>query len=245
MYDTGVFPVFTNLIRVDSDAAQLARKPETTLAIEADAGAFLENLLPHISASKADGVARAEATKAAAFAELTPTYQSHVSLCEIIYEVLPEAIIVGDSTQLIYAGNLYLEAPRPASWFNAATGFGALGYGPPSAIGAALAAPNRPIVCLVGDGGFQFSLAEIGTAKDENANVIFIVWNNKGYLEIENSMIAAKVKPVGVTPSAPDFVKIAQAYGVAAVCVDNEASFLYELRKTTTPMLIEYQVLLI
>jgi acetolactate synthase I/II/III large subunit len=66
MYDTGVFPVFTNLIRVDSDAAQLARKPETTLAIEADAGAFLENLLPHISASKADGVARAEATKAAA-----------------------------------------------------------------------------------------------------------------------------------------------------------------------------------
>jgi acetolactate synthase I/II/III large subunit len=238
MYDTGAFPILGNLIRVDIDAAQLARKPEPILPVQADAAALLENLLPHISASKADGSARAEATKAAAFAELSPTYQSNVSLCEMIYDVLPDAIIVGDSTQLVYAGNLYLEAPRPASWFNAATGFGALGYGPPSAIGAALAAPNRPIVCLVGDGGFQFSLAEIGAAKDENANVIFIVWNNQGYLEIENAMVASGVKPVGVTPSAPDFVKIAEAHSVGAVRAEiSELPAL--LLSTRGPFIIE------
>jgi acetolactate synthase I/II/III large subunit len=217
MYDTGAFPALGNLIRVDIDSAQLARKPETTLAITADVATFLENLPPHISMYKGDGAARAVGARTAAFAELTPTYQSHVHFCEMIYDVMPDAIIVGDSTQLIYAGNLYIEAPQPASWINAATGFGALGYGPPSAIGAALAAPERPVVCLVGDGGFQFSLAEIGAAKDENTNVIFIVWNNQGYLEIENSMIAAGIAPVGIKPSAPDFVKIAKAYGVDAV----------------------------
>ena len=239
MYDTGQFPLLQGLIRVDIDAAQLARKPETTLAIEADVQQFLSGLVPLVSLMKGDGAKRAAATKIAAFAELSPTYQSHVRLCEIIYETLPDAIIVGDSTQLIYAGNLYLEAPQPSSWFNAATGFGALGYGPPSAIGAALAAPDRPVVCLVGDGGFQFSLAEIGTAKDENANVIFIVWNNQCYLEIENSMIAAGVAPVGVKPSAPDFVKIAVAYGIKATQINANDDLAPALLQEHRPFLIE------
>ncbi len=219
MYDTGAFPLLTNLIRVDFDDKQLARKPEITLAIEADCSTFLEELLPHISVVKRDGIALANACRNAAFAELSPNYQNHVQLCEQIYHVLPDAIIVGDSTQLVYAGNLYLEVPQPSSWFNAATGFGALGYGPPSAIGAALANPHRPAICLVGDGGMQFSLSEIGTAVDEIANVIFIVWNNHGYLEIENAMVAADVEPVGVKPSAPDFVKVAEAYGMRATNV--------------------------
>ena len=216
MYDLGGFPLLTKLIRVDCDAAQLARQTETALAVKADIAVFLNVLLPRVVTHSGNGAARAEASRAAAFSELSPTYQSHARLCGQIYQALPDAIIVGDSTQLVYAGNLYLEAPRPISWFNAATGFGALGYGPPSAIGAALAAPDQPVICLVGDGGFQFSLAEIGTAKDENANVVFIVWNNHGYLEIENAMLAASVDPVGVKPSAPDFVMIAQAYGVSA-----------------------------
>ena len=244
MYDTGGFPVLANLIRVDIDAAQLSRKPETSLAIKADTSAFLEALIPQIASSSNNGESsngddRARAARNAAFAELSPTYQSHVKFCEHIYEFLPEAIIVGDSTQLAYAGNLYLEAPQPSSWFNAATGFGALGYGPPSAIGAALAAFGKTVVCLVGDGGFQFSLAEIGAAKDENANVIFIVWNNQGYLEIESSMKSAGVKAIGVTPSAPDFVKIAGAYGVAAIKADAGFDFKMLHQISERPLLIE------
>ena len=241
MYDTGVFPHLSTLIRVDCDAAQLARKPETTLAIKSDAFAFMSALLPHISGSKKQGAVKAATARTAAFAELSPAYQDHVALCQQIYQALPDAIIVGDSTQLIYAGNLYLEVPKPSSWFNAATGFGALGYGPPSAIGAALAAPERPIICLVGDGGFQFSLAEIGAAKDENTNVIFIVWNNFGYLEIENSMLAAGVKPVGVKPSAPDFVKIGEAYGMPAVHA-NPSELPNVLRHIHGPCLIQIDV---
>ena len=88
--------------------------------------------------------------------------------------------------------------------------------GPPAAIGAALAAPDAPVVCLAGDGGFQFTLPELGAAVDAGAPVIFVVWNNRGYREIETSMRDAGVEPVGVSPAPPDFLKIAEAYGIAA-----------------------------
>ena len=92
--------------------------------------------------------------------------QAQVRAVEMIRDTLPGAIIVGDSTQPIYAANLYYDHDRPGGWFNAATGFGALGYGPPAAIGAALAVPDAPVVCLTGDGGFQFTLPELGAALD-------------------------------------------------------------------------------
>ena len=147
--------------------------------------------------------------------------QGEVEVLRTITATLPDAAIVGDSTQVIYAGNLYAEIPRPGAWFNAATGFGALGYGPPAAIGAALADPEgRPVVCLVGDGGFQFCLSEIGSAMDEAARVIFVVWNNRGYGEIESYMVDQGITPVGVTPSAPDFTAVARAYGMAAEAIE-------------------------
>ena len=61
-----------------------------------------------------------------------------------VRDTIPGAIIVGASAYPIYAGNLYYDHDRPDGWFNAATGFGALGYGIPAAIGAALAALDTP-----------------------------------------------------------------------------------------------------
>src|SRR5690606_3357091 len=134
-----------------------------------------------------------------------------------------DTIIVGDSTQPIYAANLYYDHDRPGGWFNAATGFGALGYGPPAAIGAALAVPDAAVVSLSGDGGFQFSLPELGTAVDADVPVIAVVWNNHGYREIETSMRDVGVEPVGVSPAPPDFPRIAEAYGIQSLQLDSPA----------------------
>ena len=141
---------------------------------------------------------------------------AQLAVVETIRDTLPGSIIVGDSTQPVYAANLYYDHDRPGGWFNAATGYGALGYGPPAAIGAALALPDASVVCLSGDGGFQFTLPELGVAVDAGAAVIFVVWNNRGYREIETSMRDVGVEPVGVSPAPPDFLKIADAYGIAA-----------------------------
>ena len=163
----------------------------------------------------------------------------------MIRDALPGSIIVGDSTQPIYAANLYYDHDRPGGWFNAATGFGALGFGPPAAIGAALAVPEAPVVCLTGDGGFQFTLPELGAALDADAPVIFVVWNNRGYREIETSMLDVGVEPVGVSPAPPDFCKLAEAYGIAAerlAGVGGLADALKRARATGLPYVIEITV---
>jgi acetolactate synthase-1/2/3 large subunit len=153
---------------------------------------------------------------------------------------LPDATLVGDSTQLVYAGNMFVEAPRETAWFNSATGFGTLGYAAPASIGAALGHPGRPAVALLGDGGLQFTLAELGSARDCGANVAFLVWNNAGYREIETSMTGSGITPIGVTPSAPDFSVVATAYGLQSRQVSSRDELMSTLKQMPRPCLIEY-----
>jgi acetolactate synthase-1/2/3 large subunit len=264
MYGDGGFALPANLVRIDIDATQLARR-SATVSIQADCARALEALLAELDetghhassqqvAARADGgaarqatpgTARAAAARQAAWAEIDPAMQAQVKLVETIRDALPGALIVGDSTQPVYAANLYYDHDRPGGWFNAATGFGALGYGPPAAIGAALAVPDAPVVCLTGDGGFQFTLPEIGAALDAGANVIFVVWNNRGYREIETSMRDVGVEPVGVSPMPPDFLKIAEAYGIEAERLAGASELgeaLLRARRAQKPRLIEISV---
>ena len=122
--------------------------------------------------------------------------------------------MVGDSTQLIYAGNLYYDHDLPGGWFNAATGYGALGYGIPAAIGAALAKPDSPVICITGDGGAQFTLPELMVAAEEKLPIICVVWNNRGYREIATAMQEEGVAVIGCDPTPPDFGAIAEACGM-------------------------------
>jgi acetolactate synthase-1/2/3 large subunit len=244
MYADDGFPELANLVRVDIDADQLARGPEAALPMLSSISQLMDDLLPLLEGHKtdADGAARAKACREAVTSWLSPKMQAEVGILETIRETLPGCIIVGDSTQAIYSGNLYYEAGRPRGWFNAATGFGALGYGPPAAIGASIGEPGTPVICLVGDGGLQFSLAEIGSAVDCGARVIFLVWNNDGYGEIRSYMVGRGIQPEGVTPSAPDFGKIADAYGLPSVRLDDVAELSNALKRfadLSGPSLIE------
>lgn len=246
MYGDGGFVLPKNLIRIDIDGAQLGRRA-ATVSILADAGAALERLGAELGGEgrTAEGAARAKAAREAAWEEIGPVMRKQVEAVEAIRDALPGSIVVGDSTQPVYAANLYYDHDRPGGWFNAATGYGALGYGPPAAIGAALAVSDAPVVCLSGDGGFQFTLPELGAALDANAPVIFVVWNNRGYREIETSMLDAGVEPVGVSPVPPDFSLIAQAYGLAAERLHDVGALggaLKKARSTGKPCLIEITV---
>ncbi len=217
MYADGDFPLLDRLIRIDIDAMQLARSPQGTMSVLSGARAAAAGITSFLPDDTGEGgAARAQSARKAAMRELTPKMHAEIAVIDAIYRTLPDATIVGDSTQAVYAGNLYCDAPRPLSWFNAATGFGALGYAPPAAVGSAVGRPGHPVICLVGDGGIQFSLAEIGSAADIDAQVIFLVWNNNGYQEIETYMRDNGITPEGVKPGAPDFLKLADAYGIPA-----------------------------
>lgn len=245
MYADGGFVLPPVLIRVDIDQAQLDRRA-ATLAIRAGSAAALTALADMVAVQRGnDGAERAGAARQAAWNDLEPYMRDQVAAVEAIRDTLTGALIVGDSTQPVYAANLWYDHDRPGGWFSAATGYGALGFGAPAAIGAALAVPEAPVVCLTGDGGLQFTLAELGSALDAQAAVIFLVWNNRGYREIETSMRDAGVEPVGVSPAPPDFVAVARAYGLAAERIEGFAELpaaLKRARALAAPALIEIVV---
>ncbi|MGO9930245.1 MAG: 5-guanidino-2-oxopentanoate decarboxylase [Steroidobacteraceae bacterium] len=215
MYSLSELPTPPGLIRIDIDVEQMVRNARPALALLGDARAILEALLvcdlgPRRAAPEPE---RVEPVRRAAAALLEPAMRRRIALLEAIRERLPRAIMVGDSTQLVYAGNLGFAAAEPGSWFNSATGFGTLGYALPASTGAGLAAPDRPVICLVGDGGMQFTLGELGVLRDVNAWTLVVVWNNRGYGEIKSFMIAAGITPAAVDIPSPDFALVAQAYG--------------------------------
>jgi len=216
MYATGTMAQMRNLIRIDSCAQQLNRH-EAEIGLQGDAKTTLVNLEQAIrrkNAPSATGADRAAQTRTAAYGELGTAYQAQVQILNAMRDALPGTIMVGDSTQPIYAGNLYYDAARPHGWFNAATGYGALGYGIPAAIGAAIAEPGTRITCIVGDGGAQFSLPEIMAAVDEQLSITFVIWNNHGYHEIATSMQDVGVTVVGCDPTPPDFEATAKSFAI-------------------------------
>ena len=229
MYVRGGFPDTSAMIRVDLCADQLARHP-VALAIRAEAGAFVTALNAAVAAKRGDGAARAEAARQAARAELgalDALMPPRLAMVEAIRAAVPGALIVGDSTQPVYAANLYYDHDRPGGWFNAATGFGALGFGPGAAVGAALACPGVPVICLIGDGGLQFSPGELRTAVDEKLPVTFVVWNNAAFNEIADAMRGANTEVIGCAPSPLKMEPFAAACDLPFTSVPQEAEVLH------------------
>ncbi|MFW2367735.1 MAG: 5-guanidino-2-oxopentanoate decarboxylase [Desulforhopalus sp.] len=207
-------PELRGLIRVDICPQQLQRQ-KAEIGLNGDAVTVLASLNSQVSRTspgRLQGASyRAFQTRSAARAELSEDYRHQLEILNTIRDTLPGSLLIGDSTQPIYAGNLYYDHDRAGAWFNSATGYGSLGYAIPAAIGAACAAPNDTVICITGDGGAQFSLNELMTAAQEGLSIIFMIWNNRGYLEIEHSMVAAEVEVVGCDPLPPGFSAIAEA----------------------------------
>jgi len=232
MYVVADFPQPRGLIRIDIDHDQLLRNVRPEVGLRGDARATLAALLEVLPAgAAAEGAeARVAATRTAAFAALSPAMQREVGFLEVIRQAVPGAILVGDSTQAVYAGNLGYAAATPGSWFNSSTGYGTLGYALPASTGAGLAAPDRPVVCIVGDGGIQFSLGELAVPRDVGAWTAIVVWNNRGYGEIKTSMLAVGIEPEGVDVGPPDFGHLARAYGYGHCVVDSLATLEKAMR---------------
>lgn len=216
-YESGEFTIPGTLIRVDIDPQQLYRNWPADIALVGDADETCRVLADAVAGKpKACGATRAAAARTAAMDELPEAMRQHTGLLNKIRDTLPDALLVGDSSQQAYAGALYFAAQTPCSWFNSATGFGTLGYALPAAIGAKIAARDRPVLCLVGDGGLQFSIAELASAIDAQTPVILLVWDNNGYGEIKAFMREKNIAPEGVDLFTPDFIALASAYGIHA-----------------------------
>ncbi len=240
-------PIVINgtLIRVDIDPLQLTTALPSALAITADARLAASAILSVLKGSAAvprGGAARAAALRARVDQGLWPACAIHRKLMDTVMSVLPDAIVAGDQTEPVYAANQFHQAPSPRSYFNSSTGYGTLGYGLPAAFGAKLGAPGRPAVCLIGDGGLQFSLQELASAVEARIAAAVIVWNNSSYGEIKAFMAEKNIPQIGVDIFTPDLVALAKAMGCEASAPVSIEELRRELAASATrnvPTLIE------
>ncbi len=242
VFEREPFAVKAPLIRCDIDPIQMVRNTACDVALVGDAGEAMHDLLAGLKPSRNNGAARAATARKAALAEQPDKYQKLITLLETLQNTVPDAYIIGDSTQLSYAGNMYFPVNSTARWYNSACGFGALGYALPASIGAKVAAPNTPVICLAGDGGLQFTIAELGAAMEIAGPFIVICWNNNGYGEIKSAMQNRNVTPIGVDLHTPDFVMLAKSYGMEAthaVTLKHLKTALQKAIKSRIPTLIE------
>ncbi|HWU00672.1 MAG TPA: 5-guanidino-2-oxopentanoate decarboxylase, partial [Terriglobales bacterium] len=175
-------PLGGKLIRIDIDAETVTRDYTPDVAIQADAGTTLTAILWELSHQETgtgfkggDDIAAQRAAERALF---TPLERKHVAVLEALRRALPEdGMVFCDMTQIVYTGYCFFPCTRPKSWFFPA-GYGTLGFALPAAIGGQLAAPKRPTVVLVGDGGFLFTLQELATAVEQKLPLAIVLWNN-------------------------------------------------------------------
>lgn len=214
MYEDGFFELPGRLIRVDLDPAQLMRGAIPELGIVGDVLSAATDLIELVEETERGGAARAaKAREDGTRSDLTDQMRGDLHILDLVRDTLPGVIFAGDSTQLVYAGNLGYDSAGPGQYFNSATGYGTLGYGLPAGIGAKAAAPDKPVVVLAGDGGVQFSISELASAKEAKLPVILLLFDNKGYGEIKSYMMSQNIPPLGVDLYTPDFIGIGKAYG--------------------------------
>jgi acetolactate synthase-1/2/3 large subunit len=98
-----------------------------------------------------------------------------------------------------------------------------MGFGMPAAIGAALAEPERTVVCFSGDGSFKMNIQELATLAEEGLNVKIVLMNNNslGLVYQQQNLFYGKRVFASKYRGAPDFVKIAEGFGIAAVNLDD------------------------
>ena len=245
----GGFEIPGALLRIDIDPDQTVRNYTPHVALVADAQIATEAVLAELDSKELPlrNTDWGSQRVARLWAELAPSWdaatRAQTLFLNTILETLPGAVMVGDSTQPVYSGNLTLNLDHPRRWFNSSTGYGTLGYALPAAIGAWLGrGDGQPVVCLIGDGGLQFSLPELASAVEARTPIIVLLWNNQGYEEIKKYMLNRAIEPVGVDIYTPDFIGVAKALGCAAERIQGIASLRTALRAAADrqgPTLIE------
>ncbi|EJL04890.1 putative thiamine pyrophosphate enzyme [Pseudomonas fluorescens Q2-87] len=230
----GGFEIPGALLRVDIDPDQTVRNYSPHLALVADARSAAQALLDQLNRQplaehhKEWGPARAARLRADLAESWDAATRAQSLFLDTVLQALPDAVFVGDSTQPVYTGNLTFNPEQPRRWFNSSTGYGTLGYALPAAIGAWLGGQGQghdrpPVVCLIGDGGLQFTLPELASAVEARTPVIVLLWNNQGYEEIKKYMVNRAIEPVGVDIYTPDFLGVAKALGCAAEAIGDVA----------------------
>jgi acetolactate synthase-1/2/3 large subunit len=235
-------------IRIDIDPAEM-RRYAPDAAIVADAKDGTAELLAGVRKTgyaKTSGRRAAIREASAAALKEIQTIQPQMAYLNMLREVLPSnAIVTDELSQVGFASWYGFPVYEPRTFIS--SGYqGTLGSGFPTALGAKVAHPDRPVVAITGDGGFMFGVQELATAVQFKIGVVVLVFNNNSYGNVRRDQRERfEGRIVASDLVNPDFVKLAESFGVGAARVTSPEGFRPALEKALAnggPYLIDIEV---
>lgn len=236
------------VVHIDIDPAEIGKNVETQIPIVADSKQALSRLLQH-ETEKPDFDAWHQHLKS--YKREYPFWynQAHdvlspQRLIEQVYEMTNgEAVVTTDVGQHQMWAAQYYSFKKPNNWVTSG-GLGTMGFGFPAAIGAQLANPDSTVVAFVGDGGFQMTLQELVLLKELNLPVKVVLLNNGtlGMVRQWQETFFEERYSQSVFSTQPDFVKLAESYGIKGYKVQTQEevdSVLKEALTSDEPVLID------
>jgi acetolactate synthase-1/2/3 large subunit len=248
-------------MQIDVDAAELDKptfRPD--FAVCADAKHFLQLVLEQLPSGHKPSHKQSEwCTWARERRDLLPEVLPHhrssgpgtinqYYFVELLYEsASPNDIFVcGDATACITP--FQVSGLKKGQRLFSNSGSASMGYDLPAAIGAAIAAPDRRVICLAGDGSLQMNVQELATVCQHKPNLKLFVLCNNGYLSIRQTQSNIFNLLIGESPesglSFPDFLKLAGAYGIPSCQLDTSKPLecLKDIMSQPGPMLISVEL---
>ena len=223
----------TKIIHIDIDPAEIGKNIAVDIPIVGDIRLVLRSLTSQVlSKVPDDWINKVLKDKEAFVSEMKnrAPVSDYVEPCSFIRSLSGimerDAILVADvgQNQIWAARNFNVKEGR----FLTSGGLGTMGYSIPAAIGAKMAKPKRQVVCICGDGSFQMSMCELATICQENVDIKIIIMQNErlGMVwEVQKNKYGGR----GIATTLkgdPDFVKLANAYGIKAAFADSNETAL-------------------
>lgn len=209
------------IVQLDIDGAELGKNYPVKAGVQGDAKLALEQLTAALPDS-AGGDGSAEASELRrqvreAFGASEPNQQRTL---DAVRGVIPrDAIVVADATLPAYSAVQAFPVYEPRTYMGP-HGWADIGFGFPAALGAAVGRPDVPVVLFSGDGGFQLNLQELGTAAQYDIPLTAIVWNNSSWGVLRGMQRTGYHERYMASDLVnPDFVRLAESYGLAATRV--------------------------
>ena len=239
-------PAHIPLIHLDIVAEEIGRCIPAEVSLWGDARAGLEDLAEALS----DSNSAARARRADYVAEVTPRLKKweaeaaprlnsrdrpvHMArLCRELNNTLPaDAILVADGGFAGHWTGLLYDTKQAGRQFIPDRGLASIGYGLPGGIGACLAAPDRPVVAISGDGGFNMTLGDLESARRIGCGLTVIVVNNaaSGYVKaLQHAMMGGRYQSADLIEM--DYAAIARAMGCGGIRVEDPEALAPALRQ--------------
>jgi acetolactate synthase-1/2/3 large subunit len=239
-----IIPDGLRIVRIDIDALEMTRRRATVgLVTDAATGtrALVDALRPLVG-SRASRSDEFIAMKRLARREFE-TVRPQVGYLDVIREALPrDGFFVEEISQMGFTARFAFPVYAPRTYVS--SGYqDNLGFGFMTALGVKVANPDKVVISLNGDGGFLFGVQELATAVQHKIGLIILVFNNRSFGNVlRDQKISFDGHLIGAELQNPDFVKLAESFGVGAERAVNEAELSAALRRAIArggPVLIE------